>query len=64
MDLDLSDEDLFNTDNPDFEAECQEENQTDVEAEERISDQADEVPAPIVPRRSERVSHQPDYYGS
>ena len=62
MDLDLSDEDLFNTDSPGSEAECQEENQTDVEEEERIPDQPDEVPAPIVPRRSERVCRQPDYY--
>ena len=63
LDLDLSDEDLFNTDNPDSEAECQGENQTDVE-EESITDQSNEVPAPAVPRRSERVRQHPDYYGT
>ena len=46
------------------EAECQEENQTDVEEEEGIPDQPDEVPAPILPRRSERVRQPPDYYGT
>ena len=51
LDLDLSDEDLFNTDNPDSEAEYQEENQTDVEEVERIPDQLDVVPAPIMPHR-------------
>ena len=64
LDLDLSDEGLFNTDNPDSEPECQEENQTNVNEKERIPNQPDEVPAPIVPHRSERVSQQPDYYGT
>ena len=51
-----------NTDNP--EAECQEENQTDVKEEETIPNQPDEVPAPVVSRRSERVRQRPDYYGT
>ena len=41
LDLDLSDEDRFNTDNPDSKDASQEENQTYVKEKERIPNQSD-----------------------